>query len=200
MFTGGSVKETLAFIDGYRFGNVSPISEKIFDRYVCVRNSFPESYIWTYVIDACSTDENDAMRMIDETITEFLQLKNRMSDDELIQYAGEQLVEEGEAEKIFRQFNKALLLGDQSLIRPLIEEHKDADILWRRSYPEDVAIQLNEISGNQRVRSIPISADGKKIKIIAGGWPFPIEMNFRNGKWIINAKNIIEMQIKINGA
>jgi hypothetical protein len=195
MFTGGSVKETLAFIDGYRYGNATPISGKIFDQYVCVRNSFPDNYVWTYVINTCSKDENAAFQMIEENITEFLQLKEQMSEDEIIRHASEQLVDESEAEKIFRQFDTALLLGNESVIRRLIEEHKDSEILWRDAYPEDVAIQLNEISTRQRIKNIPISADGKKIRIIAQGWPFPIEMNYVNGEWKINAEKIIALRM-----
>jgi hypothetical protein len=195
MYTGGSVKETLAFIDGYRFGNATPISGRIFDRYVCVRNSFPDNYVWTHVINTCSKDENDAFQMIKEIISEFLQLKERMSDNELIQYAREQLVDESEAEKVFRQFDAALLSGNESVIQQLIEEHEDAEILWKGAYAKDVAIQLNEISAGQRIKSIPISTDGKKIRIIAQGWPFPIEMNFANGEWRINAEKIIELRM-----
>jgi len=195
MYTGGSVKETLAFIDGYRFGNDTPISGRVFDRYVCVRNSCPSNYVWAYVINTCSQDESDAMRMIEDTITEFIQLKERMSEDELIQYASEQLVEESDAEKIFRQFDAALLTGNELTIRQLIADHRDAEILWKGAYPEDVAIQLNEISSGQRVKSIPLSADGKKVKIIAAGWPFPIEMNFTNGEWRINAEKIIALRM-----
>ncbi|HEX8427234.1 hypothetical protein [Hymenobacter sp.] len=198
MFTGGSVKETLAFINGYRSGNSTPISGRIFDRYVCIRNSFPDNYVWNYVIKTCSKDKKDALRMVEEIITEFVQLKERMSDNELIQYASKQLGEESEAEKIFRQFDKALLIGDESLIKQLIEEHANAGILWEGAYPEDIAIQLNEISDAQSIRSIPISKNGNRLEIISQGWPFPIEMNYANGEWRINAEKIIKLRMSTN--
>jgi hypothetical protein len=89
MYTGGSVKETLAFIEGYRYGNSTPISGRAFDRYVCLRYSFPTNYVWTAVINEFAKDDKDAMRRIEEIIIEFVRLKEKMSDDELIQYATE---------------------------------------------------------------------------------------------------------------
>jgi hypothetical protein len=195
MYTDGSVKETLAFINGYSYGSETPISGKIFNRFVCVRNSFPDNYVWTHVINTCSKDENGALQMIESIIAEFLELKEKMSDDELIQYAIEQLGEEGEAERTFRNFNTALLLGNELVIRQSIDQHKDAEVLWKETYPKGVAIQMNELSSGQRIKKIPISADGKKIEIIAQGWPFPIEMNFTNGQWKINADQIIALRM-----
>jgi len=61
MYTGGSVKETLAFIDGYRFGNSTPISGRTFDRFVCIRNSFPSNYAWTYVVQSSTINEEEGM-------------------------------------------------------------------------------------------------------------------------------------------
>jgi len=55
MYTlGGSYNETSAFIAGYSAGNDSPINNRIFDRFVCLKNSFPSNYTWTYVIKECS--------------------------------------------------------------------------------------------------------------------------------------------------
>jgi hypothetical protein len=202
-YGGGSVKEMLSYIEDYKLRNVTPISGRVFDRYLCIRNSFPENYVWTYVISECPKNEEDAIRMIEENIMDFLQLKERMSDDELIQYAREQLtqnareqlIEEGEPEKVFRQFDIALLLADESLIRELIEEHLDAKILWAKPYPREVLFQLCEIAARNRIKSLPISEDGNRVKIIAAGWPFPIEMSFRDGRWKINAEKIIQLRL-----
>jgi hypothetical protein len=194
-YSGGSIKETLKYIDDHRLENVTPISGRVFDRYICIRNAFPENYVWTYVISTCSKNEKDAMRMIEENIMDFLQLKEGMSDDELIQHAREQLIEEGEPEKVFRRFDVALLMAHESLIRELIEEHQDAKILWAKPYPREVVFQLCEIAARNRIKSLPVSEDGNHVKIIAAGWPFPIEMSFRDGKWKINAEKIIQLRL-----
>ncbi len=197
MYTEGSVKETLAFIDGYRFGNSTPISSKSFDRYVCIRNSFPTNYVWTYVIQTCASDDHNAFELIQKIIVEFVRLKENMSENEIIDFVASQVKkEEGKAEKMFREFDKALLAGKKELIEPLIEKHKDASILWKGSYPTDVANKLNEISSDQPIKCIPISVDGNRVNIIAQGWPFPIEMNFVHGEWKINAEKIIELRNK----
>jgi hypothetical protein len=196
MFTlGGTLKEILAFIDGYRYGSSTPISGSVFERYVCIRNSFPTNYMWTYVISSCATDEKEALRLLEEVIIEYIQLKKKLSAEELMQYAATRRVEESEPAKIFRRFGKALLMGDESRIKPLIKEHKHASILWQGAYPDEVALQLSEIADSQPIRSIPISEGGQKVKIIAAGWPFSIEMNFENGRWEVNAENIIALRM-----
>jgi len=201
MYTGGSAKETLAFIDGYRFGNSTPISGRSFDQYVCIRNSFPSNYVWTYVIQTCATDDNDAFRLIKKLIAEFVNLKENKSEDEIMHFAASQIKKkEGKAEKVFREFDRALLTGKKELIEPLIEKHKNASILWKESYPTDVADKLNEISSDQPIKCIPISGDGNKVNIITEGWPFPIEMNIVDGEWKINAEKIIELRSKNKSA
>jgi hypothetical protein len=197
MYTaGGSLKETLAFIDGYRYALEISSGERIFERYICRLNSFPDNYGWTYVIIACSTDEKESLRLLEDTIVKFFQLRETLSDDELLRYADKQAPKEGEAEKTFRQFDKAFMLRDELLIKPLIEEHPDAQILWQEKYPEGVAEQLLELSANQPIKGIPIGDDGKKMKIIAPGWFFPIEMNFKDGKWKIDASKLIDIEKK----
>ena len=99
MFTGGSVKETLAFIDGYRFGNNTPISGRNFDKFVSACNSFPSNVVWTYVITNCAKDDNDALRLIENYITEFIQLKEQMFDKEIIKYAKNKNIKEKKQNK-----------------------------------------------------------------------------------------------------
>jgi len=129
MYTRGSVIETIAFIDGYRFGNITPISGRIFDRFVCARNAFPSYYAWGHVITTCAADEKNGHRLIEENILEFLALRENISDDQIIEYAASQIREEGEAEKAFRAFDRALQLGDESAIRPLILPNENVHIL-----------------------------------------------------------------------
>lgn len=194
MYTGGSVKETLAFIDGYRCGSPSPISGRVFDQFVCIRNSFPSNYVWTYVIQSCSKDEHEAFRLIEETIKEFVELKEKLSDDEILKFAAGQKKEEGAAEKVFKKFDKALLMGNGELIKTLIEDHKDVSVLLQDAYPSEVATKLGEISTDEPIKCIPISDEGDRVNIIAQGWPFPIEMNLVDGSWLINAEKIIELR------
>jgi len=196
MYTRGSVIETIAFIDGYRFGNITPISGRIFDRFVCARNAFPSNYVWGYVITACAADDKDGHRLIEENILEFLALRENMSDDQIIEYAAGQIREEGEAEEAFREFDQALLLGDESAIRPLILAHENAHVLWQGAYPNDVGDALSELSLSEPLRCIPLTGDGKRVKIIAAGWPFPIEMEYVDDTWKVNALPIIEMRMR----
>ncbi|WNJ17895.1 hypothetical protein [Pontibacter sp. G13] len=190
----------MAFIDGYRFGNASPISGRLFDRFVCIRHSFPSNYSWSYVIQSCSKDDSEAFKMIEDTITEFVQLKEKLSDDEIMEFVASQMEEEGEAEKAFREFERALLVGTEELIKPLVEDHKDASILWKGAYSSEISTKLESVSSSHPVKCIPILEEPNKVNIIAQGWPFPIEMNFANGRWMINAEKIIEFRKTNNGA
>tara|TARA_R110002050_G_C8742987_1_gene498258 strand:+ start:62 stop:736 length:675 start_codon:yes stop_codon:yes gene_type:complete len=196
MYTlGGTFNETAAFIMGYSSGNTTPISDRVFGQFVCLKNSFPTNYVWTYVIKECTKDDDEAISLMEKTIIEFITLKKTMTDDELIQRVIESsVIEEGETEKIFRTFEQALLAGDKETIQSLIIECNGAEILWSGSYPKDVATKLSEISSNQPIRQIPISEDGNRIKIIAQGWPFAIEMSLVDGDWKVNPEKIIELR------
>lgn len=198
MYTlGGTYNETAAYITGFSAGTGSPINDRTFDRFVCHKNSFPTNYVWTHVIKECAKDDNEAISLMMNTILEFIELKNTMKEEELMQFAIEKSKsDEGEVERAFRKFDSALLKGDKVIIKSLIIENENAEILWAGKYPEDVAVKLAEISSSQPLKKIPISEDGNKVKIIASGWPFPIEMNFINGEWRINADNIIALRMK----
>ncbi|MBX3163678.1 MAG: hypothetical protein KF900_04310 [Bacteroidetes bacterium] len=197
MYTlGGTYNETAAFVVGFSAGSVSPINDRSFDSFVCLKNSFPTNYVWTYVIKKCAKDDNEAILLMQNTILEFIELKDKMTEEELMRFAIESSKsEEGEAGKTFRKFDSALLTGDKEVIQSLIIESKGAEILWSGYYPEDVALKLNEISSRQPIKQIPISEDGNKVEIISQGLPFPVEMNFINGKWRINAEKIIALRM-----
>ncbi|MCC7454566.1 MAG: hypothetical protein IT222_10400 [Crocinitomix sp.] len=198
MYTlGGTYNETAAYITGFAAGTQSPIDDRTFDRFVCLKNSFPTNYVWTYVIKECTKNDNEAIILMMNTILEFIELKNTMTEEELIHFAFEKSkTEEGEVEIAFRKFDSALLKGDKGIIESLILENENAEILWKGEYPKDVALKLDEISSSQPIKKIPVSDDGNKVKIIASGWPFPIEMIFINGNWLINADNIIALRMK----
>lgn len=175
-------------------GNETPISNKVFNSFVCLKYSFPTNYVWTYVIKECAKDDNEAILILKDTILEFVELKKTMNEEELIQFVIENAEsKEGEAEKEFRKFDNALLFGDKEAIQSLSMECEGAEILWSGFYPKDVALKLREISLNEPIKRIPISEDGNKVKIIASGWPFAIEMELINGKWRIDANDIIAM-------
>lgn len=197
MYTlNGAYNETAAFISGFSSASDSPISSRIFDRFVCLKNSFPTNYAWTYVIKECSKNDNEAILLMVNTILEFIELKNTMTEEELMRFAVKNSKsEEGEAEAIFRIFDSALLTGNKEVIQSLIFENEHSEILWAKSYPKDVASKLNELSASQPLKRIPISEDGSKVKIITQGWPFPIEMEFTNAKWRINADKIIALWV-----
>lgn len=198
---GNSFNEVSAFINGYTSAKKTPISGTDFHRFVCLKNSFPTNYVWTYVIKTCSKNDEEAISTMEKTILEFCELKNRMSEDELMQFAIDNAkTNEGEPEKIFREFDNALLNGDKEVIQSLILDNEKAELLWIGKYPKSVAEQLSELSDGQSIKRIYESENGQNIKILTSGWPFPIEMIMENGEWKINADRIIELRTKNNCA
>jgi hypothetical protein len=197
MFTlGGTYNEIVAFIRGYSSASNSPLSERDFDRFVCLKNSFPTNYVWDYVIKECSRNEKEAISNLKDTILEFIELKKTLSEEEIMRFAIESSnSEETEAERVFRKFDNALLTGNKEIIQSLIIENEQAEILWSGSYPEDVASILIEASESQPLKSIPLSENGNKVKIIAPGWPFPIFMKLNEDKWLIEADKIIALRM-----
>ena len=198
---GGSFNEVSAFINGYSSAKKTPISGTDFHQFVCLKNSFPSNYVWTYVIKTCAKNDEEAITIMKDTILEFCELKNRMNKDEIMQLATDNAkMKEGEPEKIFRKFDNALLRGDKEVIQSLIVDNEKVDLLWIGKYPESVAEQLSNLSDNQPIKRIKESEDGNSVEIIASGWPFSIELILKNDEWKVNADKIIELRTKNNSA
>lgn len=198
---GDTFNEIFAFINGYSTAKETPISGTDFHRFVCLKNSFPTNYIWSYVIKSCAKNDEDAVSNMRSTILEFCELKKRMTEDELMQFAiNNAETKEGEPEKIFRKFDNALLKGDKKVIQSLIIDNEKADLLWIKKYPKSVAKKLSDLSDGQSIKRIYESENGQTIKILASGWPFPIEMILENGEWKVNTDKIIELRTENNSA
>jgi hypothetical protein len=197
----GTFNEVSAFITGYSSAKETPISGTTFNRFVCLKNSLPTNYIWTYVIKTCAKNDEDGILSIKNTILEFIELSNRLDEDELMQFAVDNAdVKEGKPEKVFREFDSALLTGNKKIIQSLIIENDKADLLWNGKYPDSVAGKLSELSHNQPIKRIKESEDGKSVEIIASGWPFSIELILQNSGWKVNAEKIIELRTENNCA
>ncbi len=198
---GDSFNEVSAFINGYSSAKETPISGTDFNRFVCLKYSFPTNCIWPYVIKTSAKNDEGAISIMKTTILEFVELKKRLSEDEIMQFAiNNAKIEEGEPEKIFREFDNALLTGNKTIIQSLILDNDEASILWNGKYPDSVTEKLSELSNKQPIKKIKESENGKSIEIITSGWPFPIEMLLKNDEWKVNAEKIIELRNKNKSA
>ncbi|MCH2196960.1 hypothetical protein [Kordia sp.] len=193
---GSTFNEISAYINGYSHAKKAPISGADFNQFVCLKNSFPTNYAWYYVIKTCSKNDTEAIALMKDTILEFCDITSRMSIEQVMNYAikNANTQKEGEPEKIFRKFDRALLSGNKAVIESLVLDIEKADVLWQGKYPNEVAEQLEELSNKQPIKRIYESENGKSIKILASGWPFPIEMIQKNGTWKINAGKIIKLR------
>ncbi|WP_179018815.1 hypothetical protein [Winogradskyella forsetii] len=198
---GGTFDEISAFINGYSYAKNTPIRGTDFHRFVCLKNSFPTNYVWTYVIKTCAKNDIEAISTMKSSILEFIELRNHLNTDELMKFAiNSANTKEGKPEKVFREFENALLKGNKEIIQSLILKNNKADILWNGKYPDSVIEKLNEISENQPIKRIKESEDGESIEIIASGFPFSIELVLKNNEWKVNSEKIINLRTKNNCA
>ena len=199
----GTFSGVYSFIMGYTMGKENtPLSGenwKTFNNYGCIKFGFPTKYVVSYVFESCAENDEESIKLFQETVNEFVELRNKMTSDEILEYASKKIkYEEGEPEKVFRIFGNALLIGDKQIIRPLIEEHENQNVLWKKTYPEDVGKLLNQISEGQSLKRIYESENNTKIKLLTADFPFPFEMNFKEGKWKIDATPIIDLRMSQN--
>lgn len=196
----GTFGEVYSLIFGYSLGNKNtPISGdngKIFGNYVCLKFGFQTKYTTNYVFEICTDNDDEAIKLLEETINEFDSLRKRMTSNEILDYAATNFkYEDGEPEKIFRIFDEALLNGEEKVIKPLIEEHEHQSILWKSAYPKEVGKLLKQISEGQPIKRIYESEDKTRIKLLSADFPFPIEMSLKDGNWKINASRLINLRM-----
>lgn len=196
----GTYNEVAAFIQGYCCSKETLISGTEFNLFVCLKNSFPTNYVWTYVIKTCAKNDEEGISNIKDTILEFIKLSKTLNKDELMQFAAENAnIKEGEPEKVFREFEKALLMSNKKVIKSLILDNDKADLLWNEKYPYSVAEKLNQLLENQPIKRIKESESGKSVELITSSFPFTIELKLKNNKWKINVDKIIKFRTKITG-
>jgi len=196
----GAFQGVYCLIMGYTIGKEdTPLSGenwRTFNKYGCIKFGFPTKYVVEYVFESCAENDEEAIKLFQETVIEFLELQEKLNSDEILEYAATTFkFEEGEPEKIFRIFDEALLNADEHIIKPLIEEHEHQNILWKSSYPEDVGKLLSQISESQQLKRIYESKDKTKIRLLTADFPFPFEMNFKDGNWKIDASQLINLRM-----
>lgn len=194
----GTFSGIYALIMGYTIGKEdTPLSGDnwfTFNRYVCIKYAFPTKYVASYVFEKSTTNDKEAIKALEETIIEFIELQKKMTSERILHYAQETFRhEEGKPEKVFRRFDNAITDGDKETIQSLIEEHKDQNILWKGKHPNDVGKLLKQISEGQPIRKIYESEDKTQVKILSADYPFLFEMNFKDGSWKIDASPLIDL-------
>jgi hypothetical protein len=194
----GTFDEVCAYIAGYSAGfPASPIRSgadySAFNSFVASRHRFPQKYHWSYVIKKCTSDDAMAIERLRQLLTEF---GERSRSESSAAIAGQALaeassMEEGEPEKAWRAFSRVFLRGKREQIEPLILSHPDAEILWSRAYPTEVASQLEEICDGFLVSRIPGNKDDSHVKVITPDFG-PVSVHLVDGQWKADVTPIIE--------
>ena len=204
MYCGKSSFESIsAYINGYISAKKTPISGIDFDQFVCLKNSIPAGVLWSVVIENCTTNDKQAIATTKSTIIEFINLKNKLSKNELMQYAIDFAnINEAEPEKTLRKFDNAFSKKDIETLEHLIIDKQKTEDLLKGEYPDTFFIERLTRSDlyNKSIKRIYESENGRKIEFLISGWSFPVEIVFKKSKWKINASRIIELIDKQNSA
>jgi len=195
----GSYQNIASLITGYSIGlENSPIESSLFNSYICKKFKFPTKYFWPFVIDNTIGTEAEKIEYLRKSIHEFVELLEKsFSEEEILNFATIYKLEleplDPAAESVFRTFSKALLTGNKAVLQPLIVPHQKEHILWKGTYPEDVATKLDRIDSQHPIRLVKKSVDGKTVSILSASWPFQIEMIMIDGHWKVVATDIINL-------
>jgi hypothetical protein len=103
-------------------------------------------------------------------------------------------------EKAYRELFLAILNPDETTIRKLIVDNKEADILWSGgSYPPDVAAQLSKQYQQmtiERSTATSQSADADHVLLKSSAFPIPMPVVKIDATWKVDASPLIEMRKK----
>jgi hypothetical protein len=194
---GGSFYEVCAYLCGYAQASPdSPLSGDgwaAFNDVVCATFRFPNNYVWPYALKQCSRDDDEASEQLRDLLVKFAERTKTESHEEIVRDVLSRIGnhEEGEPEKAWRRFSRAILSGQRDEIEPLIQEDPDAEILWSRAYPDDVAQALDQIAESYSVRQVSGSEEEGKVVIITPDFG-PIPLQLIGGNWKIDATKIID--------
>lgn len=193
---GGSFYEVCAYLSGYAHALPdSPISGEgweAFNKFVCAAFRFPNKYAWPYVVKQCCRDDDEATERLRSILTEFAQRSKTESYEDIVRdmLSRASTQEEGEPEKTWRRFSRAILRGRREEIEPLIQEHPNAEVLWSVAYPDEVVPLLDEIAESYPVNQVSGSEDAGKVTIITDFGLIPLSLI--GGTWRIDATKVID--------
>ena len=198
MYCGKSNFDSLSsFINGYIYAKKTPISERDFDQFVCLKNSVTSGVLWNSVIENCTKNDEEAIAITKNTILEFIKLKSKLSKNELMQFAIDIAnVNEDEPEKTLRKFDNAFAKGVTQTIQDLITDKEKTEELLNGKYPDPFFIdRLNRFDlYNKSIKRTFESENGKTIEFLISGWSFPVEVVLIKSQWKINVNQIIELR------
>ncbi len=194
---GGSFYEVCAYVSGYAHASPDcPLNDEgwtAFNEFVCAAFRFPRKYAWPYVIHECCPDDDEATERLQVLLLEFAQRSQKESHEDIVQDMVSRMSceEEGEPEKAWRRFSRAILRGKRDEIEPLILEHPDAEVLWSSAYPEEVQPLLGEIADSYTISQVSGSEESGKVMVITPDFG-PVRMELVSGSWRIDATKVIE--------
>ncbi len=194
---GGSFFEVCAYIAGYAHASPDcPLGGDgwtAFNEFVCATFGFPGNYTWPYAIKQCCSDDDRASERLRELLTEFAQRTKTEPHKEIVEGALSRTrdQEEGEPEKTWRKFSRAVLGGKRMEIEPLIQEHPDADVLWAGAYPDDVATMLDSIAESYPATRISGSEAEGSVTVITPDFG-PVGLKLIGKRWRVDATKVIE--------
>ena len=194
---GGTFNEVCAYLAGYAHGSndcaLSGEGWRVFNRVINLRFRFPDKYGWPYVLRVCSNSDEEALSRLQSVLTEFVEKTQSKSYEEIVAEEAARMSsqKEGEPERAWRRFSRALHRGTREQIELLIQEHPAPQILWSGSYPDDVIPLLDQIQESYVISQIAGSEAEGSVTIITPDFG-PIPVARIDGLWKIDATKVID--------
>ncbi len=193
---GGTFYEVCAYFTGYAHASPDcPISGDgwtAFNEFICAVFRFPSKYCWPYVLKQCSRDDDEATAKLESLLKEYAERTKTESGQDIVRemMSRARAQEEGEPEKTWRRFSRAIHMANREEVEPLIQEHPDAEVLWSATYPDRVVPLMDEIDESYLISQISGSEDAGEVTIITPDFG-PVDVKLIDGRWRIDASKII---------
>jgi hypothetical protein len=193
----GTFNEVCAYLTGYAEASPDcPLGGKgriAFNSFVCATFRFPSKYAWPFVLKQCSRDDNEAVTQLRDLLTDFAEKTKTKTHEEIVLAVMSRASdhEEGEPVKVWRRFSRAIHRGKREEIEPLILDHRNADVLWSATYPDDISPLLDQIQESYVVSVISGSDDDGEVTIITPDFG-TVKLKHLSGSWRVDASKIID--------
>lgn len=201
----GSYFEVCAYLTGYAKGSPNcPLSGDgctAFHDYVCFTFRFPHKYVWPGDFHYVTDDDAEAIEQLRTHLIDFCKRLKLESPQEIVRKAFEAMstIKEGEPEKTWRLFSRAINRGKKDEIEPLILDHPNAELLWSTSCPDEaIASQLDHIEESFQISQIGGSEQDGDVKIITPDFG-PVSVRRIDGQWRVDATKVIECKKRVRG-
>jgi len=175
--------------DPFRHGQRSS-----FNAFVNAKLGYPQKLMWTYTISTATPDDDEALQLLDDLMSDYASaLQTERLDELMSQVADDLATREQDSTpqaECWRAFSRALHRADKQKLQRLTLDHEEVSILWQSADPDDIVPQMDEIAESYSVPVISISGDGQQSQIMTPDFGV-VRLELHNDTWKIDGEPII---------